>query len=185
MQNIGVLVQIIASSASLIGIILGFVVTWLQNKRSRYIEIITNQTIKNMLFLRENAAMFSALTRPEIIKDDGNDIRNYKFQLMQASVNIEAIMKYRFDKERYIINLVRKLTKLCLNYYEEPSDELSQEIKLLNNEFYTLMTVYDYSDWQYIKAQAKTRPYKDFPDFDIIYDKQKKLFDSSDEPIKW
>lgn len=185
MQDVGVLIQIIASSVSLTGIVLGFVFTWIENKRSRYIEIITNQTIKNMLFLRENAAMFSVLTRPEIIKGDGNDIKNYKFQLMQASVNIEAIMKYRFDKERDMINLVRRLTKLCLAYYEKSSDELSQEIKLLNNEFYMSMTVYDYSDWQYIKAQAKTRPYKDFPDYDIIYDNQKKLFDSSDKPIKW
>lgn len=119
MSNVGILIQVIASSVSFVGIILGFIFTWMENKRSRYIEIITNQTIKNMLFLRENAALFSALTRPEIIKDAKKDIKNYKFQLIHAATNIEAIMKYRFDKEREIINIVRRTTKLCLNYYDK------------------------------------------------------------------
>lgn len=47
------------------------------------------------------------------------------------------------------------------------------------------MSVYDYSDWQYIKAQARTRTYKEFPDFDNIYDKQKELFDNSEKPMQW
>ena len=184
-MNISLIIQIIASTASLTGIILGFVFTWAENKRSRYVEIITTQTIKNMLFLRENASTFSALTRPEIIKNAKVEFKNYKFQLMQASTNIEAIMKYRFAKERELINLVRETTKLCLSYYDKPTNELEERINILGEEFYILMSVYDYADWQYIKAQAKARPYKDFPDYDIIYADQKKLFDSSDKPCKW
>lgn len=185
MSDAGILIQVIASSVSFIGIILGFIFAWMENKRSRYIEIITNQTIKNMLFLRENAALFSALTRPEIIKDAKKDIKNYKFQLIHAATNIEAIMKYRFDKERDMINIVRRTTKLCLNYYDKQTNEVKQEILILNEKFYELMSVYDYSDWQYIKAQARTRPYKEFPDFDNIYDNQKELFDNSEKPVRW
>lgn len=185
MSDVGILIQIIASSVSFVGIILGFIFTWMENKRSRYIEIITNQTIKNMLFLRENTALFSTLTRPEIIKDAKKSNKNYKFQLVHAATNIEAIMKYRFDKEREIINIVRRTTKLCLNYYDKQTNEIKQEIIILNEKLYKLMSVYDYSDWQYIKAQARTRPYKEFPDFDNIYDKQKELFDNSENPMQW
>lgn len=185
MSDVGILIQIIASSVSFVGIILGFIFTWMENKRSRYIEIITNQTIKNMLFLRENTALFSTLTRPEIIKDAKKSNKNYKFQLVHAATNIEAIMKSRFDKEREIINIVRRTTKLCLNYYDKQTNEIKQEIIFLNEKLYELMSVYDYSDWQYIKAQARTRPYKEFPDFDNIYDKQKELFDNSEKPMQW
>lgn len=178
-----IVIQVIASTMSLLGIVLGIFFTWKANKRSKYIEIITNQTIKNMLFLRENASCFSALTRPEIINSDA--INNYKFQLMQASVNIESIMKYRFDKEREIINIVRRMTKLALRYYDKPNKEIEKDLKLLNEKFYMLISVYDYSDWQYIKAQVKTRPFKEFPDYDVIYAKQKKLFEDSNKPIKW
>lgn len=185
MSDVGILIQVIASSVSFIGIVMGFVFTWVENKRSRYIEIITNQTIKNMLFLRENAALFSSLTQPEIIKSAKKDIKDYKFKLVYAANNIEAIMKYRFDKEREIINIVRKVTKLCLSYYDEQTNEVKKEILSLNEKFYLLMSVYDYSDWQYIKVQARTRPYREFPDFDNIYDKQKELFDNSEKPIQW
>lgn len=185
MSDVGILIQSIASSVSFAGIIIGLIFTWMENKRSRYIEIITNQTIKNMLFLRENAALFSALTKPEVIRDAKKNIKNYKFQLIHTATNIEAIMKYRFDKEREIINIVRRITRLCLNYYDKQTNEIKQELIDLNEKFYILMSVYDYSDWRYIKAQARTRPYKEFPDFDNIYDNQKKLFDNSEKPIQW
>lgn len=185
MSDIGTLIQVIASGVSFGGIVLGFVFTWMENKRSRYIEIITNQTIKNMLFLRENVALFSALIQPEIIKGAKKDIKNYKFQLVHAATNIETIMKYRFDKEREMINIVRELTKLCLSYYDKQTNEVKKEILFLKEKFYVLMSIYDYSDWQYIKAQARTRPYKEFPDFDKIYDRQKELFDNAEKPIQW
>ena len=82
-------------------------------------EIITNQTIKNMLFLRENAALFSALIKPEIIIDARDNMKDYKFRLLNIATNIEYMMKYRFDKERDIINVVRQISKLCLKYYDE------------------------------------------------------------------
>lgn len=183
--EVGILIQIIASSVSLAGIILGFVFTWLENRRGRYVEIITNQTIKNMLFLRENAALFSALIKPEIIIDARDNMKDYKFRLLQTTVNIESMMKYRFDKERDIINVIRQISKLCLKYYEEPNQELKEEIRALGESFYIAMSLYDYSDWQYVKVQAKTKPYKDFPDYDKIYDEQKKIFQQSEKPIQW
>lgn len=186
MQDIDIrlIIQIIASSVSLIGIILGFLFTWKENKRGRYVERITNQTINNMLFLRENSASFLMLTRPEMIKEDESEMR-YKRQLMQAAVNIESIMKYRFPREKQIIDLVRSLTKRCIQYYDKPSEKLSKEIRKDNNDFYLLMTVYDYADWRYIKAQARTSPYKEYPDYDKIYDEQNKAFTDSDRPKEW
>lgn len=183
--EVSILIQIIASSVSLTGIVLGFVFTWIENKRSKYKDIITNQTINNMLFLRENATLFSALIKPEIISDARNSMKDYKFQLIKAAASIESIMKYRFDKEREMINIVRQVSKLCLNYYDEVNQELEEEIRVLGEKFYISMSLYDYSDWQYIKAQIKTRPYKDFPDYDIIYNEQKKIFQQSEEPISW
>jgi len=183
--EVSILIQIIASSISLVGIVLGFVFTWHQNKRSIYIEIITNQTINNMLYLRKNATLFSVLIKPEVINSGRDSMEDYIFKLMQASASIESMMKYRFDKEREIINIVRKISKLCLKYYYNPNPELEEEIRVLGQKFYLAMSLFDYSDWQYIKAQAKTKPFKDFPDYDKIYDEQKKLFQQSEEPIQW
>lgn len=66
-----------------------------------------------MLFLRENATLFSALIKPEIISDARNSMKDYKIQLIKTAASIESIMKYRFDKEREMINIVRQVSKLC------------------------------------------------------------------------
>lgn len=40
--EVSILIQVIASSVLMDGIILSFIFTWLENKRSRYIEIVTD-----------------------------------------------------------------------------------------------------------------------------------------------
>lgn len=186
MKDAGIIIQIIVSTATFISVLLGFVYAWLENKKNKYVEIITSQTIKNMLFLRENSALFSAFIRPEFIADAKNSLPDYKIRLMQAATNIECIMKYRFDKEREIINIVRETTKLCFDYFDEPTEELDTNIRALGDKFYNLMSLYDYSDWLYIKAQARSKPYKkDFPDYDKIYDTQKGSFAQSEKPMPW
>ena len=180
-----VVVQVIASCISMLGIVLGFIFTWSENKRIRYVEIITNQTIKNMLFFGENTSLFFSLTKPEVIVEMKSKEKSYKFELMKTVSNIESILKYRFEIEREIINEVREVTKQCFEYFESPTKELEKKIDDLNQNIYKLISIYDYADWQYIKAQAKTRPYKDVPDYNKIYCEQKIFFDCSEFPRGW
>ena len=183
--NWELLVQIVVNAVSFIGVVLGIVIAWKENKQLKYIETVTEQTIQNMLFLRRNASSFLVLLKPEVIasyKDAGKD---YVSVLMEAAVNIESIMKYCFDMEREIMNIVRQATKQCLCYYKSPSKELECKIRELDKQFYNLMTVYDYSDWKYIKSQATNRPYQDFPEFEDIYYEQLEKFAQAEKPCDW
>ena len=178
-------IQIAVNLVSLFGVVLSLAIAWKENKRLKYIETVTDQTIRNMLFLRENSASFSVLIKPDVIAAYKENGRDYVSALMEAAVNIESIMKYCFDMEREIMDIVRRTTKRCICYYNTPTKEVECEIRKLDKQFYNLMTVYDYSDWKYIKSQAQTRPYQDFPEFEDIYDEQLKKFAEAEKPCDW
>lgn len=184
-RNFELYLQITINLVSFIGVVLSLVIAWKESKRLKYIETITNQTINNMLFLRKNSASFSVLIKPEVIMAYKNSGEEYTIPLMEAAVNIESIMKYSLDVEREIMNVVRKTANQCLCYHKAPTQTLEQEIRDLGKQFYNLMTVYDYADWQYIKSQVSSRPYKGASQYLAIYNKVKSEFDVSDQPSDW
>lgn len=77
--NIAGIVAIITGLLSLIGIAIGQLVIIRENRIKRYVEIITKQTLKNNLFVRENSQVLMMLTRTEII-DDAKEHRDKKYK---------------------------------------------------------------------------------------------------------
>lgn len=186
--NIAGVAAIITSLISLIGILLGLWFNYRENRTNRYVNIITKQTLSNNMFVRENSEILTVLTRPEIIDDArARHDTEYKIKLMRAEVNIEAQFKYAIWQEREIINILRKLVKCSMEYFEAPTEELNTEIRKLGEMYYEKMTIYDYADWLYIKSQARSKAYnKQLANFDEIYAKESKdNFRKEDIPTPW
>lgn len=185
--NIAGVVALITGSLSLIGIIIGLVYNYRENRTNRYVEIITKQTLENFMFVRENSEIIMTYTRPEIIDAvRGISIHEYKIKLMKAEVNIEHHFKYVFPNEQKMIEVLRNLIKCAFEYYDNPSEKLNQKLRALGNNFYEKITVYDYADWLYIKSQAKSKAVnKQFKDFDEIYKLQQENFKKGQKPKPW
>ena len=172
---------------SLISICLPLWINYLENKKNRYTRIITAQTLSNFLFVRENSSLLATLTKPEVIAEAKlRGDTEYKFKVIHAMCNIEVQLKYCFPQECYIIALIRKLCKLSIEYYDSPSDEAEKQLRKIGDIFYKKISVYDYSDWKYIKEQAREKAYtKDSPEFFDIHEEQIRKFNSSFCPKKW
>lgn len=186
--NVVGVAAIITGLISLFGILIGLWFNYRENRTSRYVNIITKQTLENNIFIRENSEILTVLTRPEIINDarTRHDIE-YKIKLMRAEVNIEAQFKYALWQEREMINILRKLVKCSFKYFDAPTEELEAEIRALGEMYYEKMTIYDYADWLYIKNQAQSRAYnKNYENFDEIYAKElNNNFREEDIPTPW
>ena len=178
---------LITSTISLVGILLGLWLNIRENRTNRYTQIITKQTLDNNLFVRENSEVVMTLSRPEIIDTARiNCDKDYKINLIRAEVNIEHQLKYSLPQERKLIEILRKLTKLSIKYFDSPSSELDVELRSLGTEYYKLMAVYDYADWLYIKSQVKSRAYnKQYVDFDKIYENEMEKFEKTADPNPW
>lgn len=178
----------ITGSLSLVGILIRLWMNYKQNLTNRYTEIITKRTLENNRFVRENSEIVTVLTRPEIIDDARtNKDKDYKKTLMRAEVNLEHQLKYCVHQEKHMIEDLRSLVKLSFQYYDHPSAELKSNLCKVGEDYYKIMTIYDYADWQYIKAQAKSQAYnKQCADFLEIYRKlELEEFKKDELPTRW
>lgn len=186
--NIAGIAALIGGAISLLGIVIGLHFNYIENRTNRYIQIITKQTLQNNLFVRNNSEIITTFTRPEIIDDAREKCdKEYKIKLMRAEVNIEHQFKYAIPQEKSMIEILRKLVKCAFQYFDNPTSELEFELRNLGENYYEMMTIYDYADWLYIKNQAKSKAYnKKFLDFDKIYkDELDNNFKKNDIPKPW
>lgn len=185
--NIAGIVALISGSISLLGVALSSYFNYMENRTNRYVQLITNQTLQNNLLIRNNSEIITVFTRPEIIDDARVRCdKEYKIKLMTAEVNIEHHFKYAMKQEKLMIEVLRVLVKCAFQYFDDPTDELNAELRRLGEEYYEMMTIYDYADWLYIKSQAKSKAYnKQFFNFNIIYEEVNNDFKKDDIPMPW
>lgn len=177
----------LVGNLSLIGILITIIFNFWENKKTRYTNIITSQTLVNNKFIRENYAVFATLSKPEVIDEARMDKSyKYKYNIIHAVDNMETQFKYEFPYERDMMSCARDLCKTCLEYYDNQSKELDKKIREDGKLLFEMMAPYDYSDWLYVKSQAKGQAHKKNPvSFAKILEKEKLKFDASVKPTKW
>lgn len=190
LQNISKILDIaaiIVGNLSLLGIVITLWFNYRENRTNRYVQIVTTQTLANNNYIRKNSAIFATLTKPAVIDEarKRNDL-SYKYRLIQSVCNMEVQFKHIIPEERKLINCARNLSEKSIKYFDAPTKELRTTIINEGNEYYKLMTVYDYADWQYIKSQARTKAYnKGLPQFEALYQEQQSDFNAKELPRKW
>lgn len=179
-----IVAQILTGCTTLLCLIITQLILHFSSKRSSYKEIITNQTIENMLFFRKAMSSLIILLSPEVIDScREKDSQIYVEKLFQASTDAQSIMKSIFSKELELINTIRQAVDVALKYYKS-ADAGDRDVLLAQKEkCYYLYSIYDYSDWRYVKGHARKVMLQDTPDFDKIYDKLRKEFDETEKPI--
>lgn len=59
--NIAGIVALISGSISLLGVVLSSYFNYMENRTNRYVQLITNQTLQNNLFIRNNSETITVL----------------------------------------------------------------------------------------------------------------------------
>ena len=177
----------IVGNLSLVGIVITFLGNYFENKKTRYTGIVTKQTLANLLFVRENYVELATLSKPEVIDAVRNNPDfNYEYKIVRAIMSMESQFKHIFENERDLMSTARELCKTCLKYYAEPNKELDEKIRRLGKQYDELMAIYDYSDWLYVKEQAREKAYKkSVANFDRIYEENKPVFAQKKKPVRW
>ena len=180
--------QLITLIAGFIGIIFVQYIGVRENRITRYCDIITKQTLANNMFIRENSQVFTLMTRPDIIdeyrKKEGSF--EYKKVLLRAVINMEHHFYHGLSQDRELINIIREIASHALAFFDTPTPEEKTILISLGNEYYNLMTLYDYSDWLYIKTQAEKKSYGvKYKKFDEIYKKEKEEIEKVEQLKRW
>jgi hypothetical protein len=182
-MNSTILIAIITNCIAIITLTTNIILTIFEKRKERNANIITKFTMDNMVLVRSSASKISVYTNPYCIKeavDSGN--KNYKHNLLMQVMHIEYVMKHIYKQEVEIIESLRRLTNIAFKYYDTLNEELTISLFKQEKEFRYLISLYDYSDWLYVKSQAVSGNRKDFNDFDDIYRNLAKKFNDVEKP---
>jgi hypothetical protein len=174
----------------LIGSIVGLVVTNLiaiyENKKGRYISVVTNQTIEHKEMVFKNAAKILALTHPLLVYDPcEDDLLRLKKKLLIACSEFEIHMIPVYTEAFDQITAMRYLVKIFFKCLKERKDNTA-DIKILSEahtKFRELMTSFDSANWEYIQLQSDGKN-KGGEIFKDLYEKRKKAFDENKNKLK-
>lgn len=153
------------------------------NRLHDYHEILTKETRANNLYVRNNVVNLLTLSSPSVIislKDD----KEYVRKIVNCKHKLLAHFKIIIPQEVDLINCIDELCKHSIRYYYKSSDEDCEKLCLLGQKLYYLFSLYDYSDWRYIKAHVKNFSIQDISDWKVIYEKYKNDFENKKDIIK-
>ena len=172
-MDISVLVlQIVTILVSITSLVISFVSSLVENKKKHYIKVVTEQRLKNKELVRNSISNLLCDSHPCVLSQFNET--SLKNCCAHAS-DVESVLK-RFYKEDFA---VLKATDQLLDSLQQwlqkaiPAKTVEQARKDLLYEY----SIYDFSDWQFIKSQSSGKQYGS-DDFDMIYAKSKKDFPS-------
>lgn len=146
------------------------------NRLHDYHEIITKATRANAVFVRNNAVLFLTLSDPNVIVSMRNN-KDYIQRLMNCRYSLLAHFKIIVHQEEELIDCINEICERAIVYYYESSTTEDKQLRQLNKKFYYLFSIYDYSDWRYLKAHVRNIAIQDISDWDLLYQEQKKEFE--------
>ncbi len=92
-----------------------------------------------------------------------------------AVSGIEVVFKNIYSQEKTFIDKANSLVGALSDYLNDKTDITLQNLLQNRNEFYKIYSIYDLSDWRFIKAQSIGKEI-DSEDFDRIYENTEKTF---------
>ena len=159
MQTATLILQIITIVISISSIVTTFVLTTRENKKKHYLEIVTQQRLKNKTIVQNNAVTLLTYSNENTI-DLLNEERIVK--CAEAVSAISAVLKKSYKEDLSVINSAEELLKAIKTKQKE-------EILAKREIFYKSYSTYDLADWRFIKSQASGLK-KDSKEFNDIYE---------------
>lgn len=163
-MDISVLVlQIVTILVSVTSLVVSFVSTLVENNKKNYIKVVTEQRLKNKESLRKGVSEILCLSHPCVLS--AFDEESMKKCCACAS-EIESVLKRFYKEDATVLNAVDGLLDSLRQRLNGANsiDAVTEKRKQLLYGY----SVYDFSDWQFIKSQANGKRFES-GDFDTIY----------------
>lgn len=172
-MDISVLVlQIVTILVSIASLIISFVSSLVENKKKHYIKVVTEQRLKNKELVRKNISNLLCDSHPCVLSQfNETSLKN----CCAYASDVESVLKRFYEQDATVLKAIDQLLD-CLQQWLKNSiaaEKVEQARKTLLYEY----SIYDFSDWQFIKSQSSGKQYGS-DDFDMIYAKSKKDFPS-------
>lgn len=152
--------QIITVVISISSIIINVILTIKENSIKHFLNFTTNFRINTLLNVRANMITLLNLTNPLIINSyPVSDKKIYLRELYDSSLEIELVFKEIYSEEFEMIVLIRDLTSLATDFFlKRDNIELINSIKDITDKLKYLYSIYETTDWEFIKKQTYGKP---------------------------
>ena len=165
-----IILQVITVAISLTSLVLGVWNTIRENKKNRYVEIVTKQRLDNKSKVSSGAKVLL-----QYVSEETKDfVDNDYIKLCSAALSeIKAVLKPCYPEDLDVIQSGERLLRAYVSFVQNEGD--FSEIENAGLLFYQKYSVYDLADWRFIKKQAKGDE-SDSDDFDTLYRATEKEF---------
>lgn len=171
-----IILQIITIVIALLSVLINYLLTIRENGKKNFLSYTTNHRLKSLLTVREKVAIILNLTNPITIAEIKKEKeKGYIKNLLQKLLDLEMILKRIYTEEEELLILANQLCILAIEFYEKDDKSLINQISLKSNEFKSQFSIYDTTDWEFIKAQSKGK-FFDNEEFVTFYDRYRKQF---------
>lgn len=179
-MDIVIVLQVITVIVSVSSIVISVILTVKENSVKHFLNYTTNFRINTLLKVRTKMITLLNLTNPVIINSYSDaDKKDYLRELYDASLEIELIYKEIYSEEFEMVILIRELTVLATEYFQNRGDiELINSIRETTNKLKYLYSIYETTDWEFIKKQTYGKP-MDNKEFLETYEKYKVKFEQA------
>ena len=165
-----IILQVLTVCISLSSLVLGIWNSIRENKKNRYIEIVTKQRLDNKSKVSASAKILLQYANAETKEYIDNE---YIKQCALALSEIKAILKTCYPEDRAVLQSGEKLLCAYVSYLRGETDFAT--IAKAGELFHQKYSVYDLADWRFIKNQAEGKKF-DSADFDVLYKDTEKEF---------
>ncbi len=170
MDIVVLVLQVVTILVSITSLIIGFVSTLVENKKKNYIKIVTEQRLKNKEVVRKSVSNLLCISHPCILSQFDED--SLKNCCVYAS-EVESVFKRFYEEDATVLKAIDNLLDSLRQWLCKSIS--AEEIERARKELLYEYSVYDFSDWQFIKSQSTGKRYES-NDFDKIYAQSKKDF---------
>lgn len=179
-MDIVIVLQVITVIISITSIVINVILTVKQNSIKHFLNYTTNFRINTLLKVHTKMITLLNLINPVIINSySDTDKKDYLRGLYDASLEIELIYKEIYSEEFEMVILIRELTDLATEYFQKRADiELINSITEKTNKLKYLYSIYETTDWEFIKKQTYGKP-MDNEEFLKTYEKYKLKFEQA------
>lgn len=178
-MSIVVILQILTVIISISSIIVNVKLTKSENSIKHFLHYTTKFRINNLLNVRMKMVSLLNCSNPVIIESySADELKGFLKEIYDSSTEIELIFKKIYSEEQEMMTLIRRLVDLSVRYFTDRDNaSLKQSIYGVREELMYLYSIYETSDWEFIKKQTYGRT-MDNEEFIETYNKYKQEFEN-------
>jgi hypothetical protein len=162
-MQVEVFAALIAAFVSIIVSSFSAIISIFQNRKTRRVSVVTNQTIEHKEKVFQNVSNILALTHPLLVDDPcENDFLLLKKKILIECSQFEIRIRPIYDEAFEQITAMRTLVKIFFKCLKKQNDNNTEKIALsaAHTKFRELMSCFDDANWSYIKEQSDGKKMK-------------------------